>query len=593
MTELFCMGGAVTDIVDRNQTLARIVEAAEGPYRRTLGVASVNLEHLFHLRLGTLMPAPSLGVEWLSLVDGTPIAWRARLAASWQVPKLSGADLILPILDAAEQEGLSFGVLGGRPDASAAAAEQIARRWPRLRIAGMWTPERAELDDPDTAAAIAEDIAQADVDILMVCLGKPRQEQWIARWGPASRVKVALAFGGTVDFLAGRIRRAPGLVSELGLEWLWRLAREPRRLAKRYLVQCPPGGYRLLLHSHELPALRPAAHVRGQAGGVRFVTDPDAAVDISVVTVTYRNGAAVHDMIDSVRAASRGLRVRFVVVDNDSGDDTMAELASYDDLVVVDSGANLGYAGGINVGRAHVGVARAVLVLNPDIVLERSALQRMLAALDTPGVVSVVPHFLRPCGAPEHSLRREPSLARTLGDAVLGSLFPRRPGWSSETVMSARQYKRSHPIVWAVGAAVMVDGRVSAEVGDWDERFFLYSEEVEYFRRLREHGTILYEAEALMWHTGGQSGTSDELFALMLVNKRRYYELNHGPVASWFFGLFIMIDSLLRIPDTRHRAALPYLRKRSRWSELPRAGRPRLGHGGPAGQGSVATADAA
>lgn len=589
MTDQLCLGGAVTDLLDQPACLERIVKVASAPWKRTLGVASINLEHLYHLRLETLMPAEGPQVQWLSLTDGTPLVWQARRATRTKVPKLSGADLILPILDEAEVQGLTFGVLGGSDESQQMARENMARRWPGLRVAGMWSPSRADLEDPEKAEAIARGIADAGVDILMVCLGKPRQEHWIATWGPMARAKVALAFGGTIDFLAGKTKRAPGVVSEMGLEWLWRLAHEPRRLARRYLIQCPPAEFRLLLHTHRVPALRPRPRLEPHTPDVRFVTDPDAPVDISILTVTYRNGAEVHKLVDSVRAASRGLKVRFVVTDNDSGDDTLRELRRHRDLTVVESGGNLGYAGGLNVARRHAGRARAILVLNPDLVIDQHSLRRMLAALDAPGVVAVVPQFLQTCGAPERSLRREPTFARALGDAVLGSMLPQRPGWTSETVLSPARYEKSHPVDWEVGAALMVDAEVGAAIGDWDERFFLYSEEVDYFRRLRQHGTVWYEADAHLWHAAGGSGRSQALFTLMLVNKVRYYELHHGRVPARLFGGVVAFHSVLRILDARHRAALPILVDRDRWRELPQGDRRAL-DGNRVGQDDAAAA---
>jgi exopolysaccharide biosynthesis WecB/TagA/CpsF family protein len=86
---------------------------------------------------------------------------------------------------------------------------------------------------------MTEQIAGAEVTILIVCLGKPRQEEWIAEHGYASGAKVCLAFGAVVDFLAGRISRAPQWMANHGLEWAWRLLREPRRLSRRYLIQGP------------------------------------------------------------------------------------------------------------------------------------------------------------------------------------------------------------------------------------------------------------------------------------------------------------------------------------------------------------------
>ena len=91
-----------------------------------------------------------------------------------------------------------------------------------------------------TGGVVAAEVAAAGVDVLVVGLGKPRQELWIDRHGAATGARVLLAFGAAADFLAGSVRRAPKFMQDNGIEWLYRLGVEPRRLARRYLVQGPP-----------------------------------------------------------------------------------------------------------------------------------------------------------------------------------------------------------------------------------------------------------------------------------------------------------------------------------------------------------------
>jgi exopolysaccharide biosynthesis WecB/TagA/CpsF family protein len=104
----------------------------------------------------------------------------------------------------------------------------------------MWSPDRSVLSDDAASLDLAADIAEAAPQILFVGLGKPRQERWIARYGPLTGAAVLLAFGAVVDFLAGAAQRAPEAVRDHGWEWAWRLAHEPRRLARRYLLDGPP-----------------------------------------------------------------------------------------------------------------------------------------------------------------------------------------------------------------------------------------------------------------------------------------------------------------------------------------------------------------
>jgi exopolysaccharide biosynthesis WecB/TagA/CpsF family protein len=101
----------------------------------------------------------------------------------------------------------------------------------------MWAPDPDELES--RSAAITSEIRAAHTDILIVSLGKPRQEQWVDRYASATGARIFLPCGGAIDFLAGKTRRAPHWMQRIGMEWFYRLTREPRRLARRYLLQGP------------------------------------------------------------------------------------------------------------------------------------------------------------------------------------------------------------------------------------------------------------------------------------------------------------------------------------------------------------------
>lgn len=234
--------GVPVHLVTAEPALRVIAEAAAHRSPRPLAVASINLDHLHHFGRHTHHDgAPTEGpVEWLNLIDGAPIAAHAKRETGREYPKLSGSDLIVEVLELAAQRGLSVAVLGGDAALTEPLRERLATGWPNARFAGHWTPPRELLSSPEGADAIAADIRRARPDILLVCLGKPRQEQWIEQYGPQTGAGVLLAFGAVVDFLAGRVSRAPQWISRAGFEWAWRLLLEPRRLANRYLVQGPP-----------------------------------------------------------------------------------------------------------------------------------------------------------------------------------------------------------------------------------------------------------------------------------------------------------------------------------------------------------------
>jgi N-acetylglucosaminyldiphosphoundecaprenol N-acetyl-beta-D-mannosaminyltransferase len=200
-----------------------------------LAVGSVNLDHLHHFR--TLGAAPHGRVQWLLLADGMPIAWRGQMLTSKPWPRVTGADLLPEVLTLAESEGQRVGFFGGSTETHRLLAEYLRKRHPALEVSGMWAPEPSEVES--SSETLVATIHAARTDILVVSLGKPRQELWIDRHGHGTGARIFLPCGGAIDFLAGTTSRAPSWMQRIGLEWLHRLRREPRRLARRYLLQGP------------------------------------------------------------------------------------------------------------------------------------------------------------------------------------------------------------------------------------------------------------------------------------------------------------------------------------------------------------------
>lgn len=208
-----------------------------------VAIGSINLDHLHHFGEGRLeLPndPDENGVDWIMLADGAPIAGRASQVTSLEWPRLTGADLLPDILEMAQDEGLTVGFFGGTPESHEYLKPVLAERYPRLAPAKFWAPDRDDVDSAEGSQRLAAEIRAAGVDVLNVALGKPRQELWINTYGDATGARLLLAFGASADFLAGQVSRAPGWVQRSGLEWAFRLLQEPRRLARRYLVQGPP-----------------------------------------------------------------------------------------------------------------------------------------------------------------------------------------------------------------------------------------------------------------------------------------------------------------------------------------------------------------
>lgn len=574
------VGNVAIDLADYESAFSLILDSlsASDP----LAVVSANLDHVHHFAddeswvyraSAASAHGRAQGLRWLTLLDGVPLVRTANALSGRHWPKLSGSDLIGPILDAAAVSGVRVGFLGGAAETHCRLREVLGERLPGLQIAGTWAPTRWEVSNPAASERIAAEIREADVDILVVGLGKPRQEEWIARFGLATGAKVLLAFGAVVDFLAGRIRRAPDLVTDTGAEWAWRLILEPRRLSRRYLIHGPPALLKLKRRARVVEAGTEPVLQGGDDPG-RFVTG-DTHVDVAVVVVTYNSEADISVLIDDLRLAARDRPIRLIVVDNQSRDDTVSIVGAHDDIVLFESGGNLGYGGGMNAGLRLVGQCDAVAMLNPDLRVAPRAITRMLEVISDDGIGAVAPLMLEEDGAVYASLRREPSLTRAIGDAFLGGKIRVRPAFTSEVDSRPASYLEAHDVEWATGAALLVPAAVAREVGEWWDEFPIYSEETDYFRRIRELGRrIRFEPSAVVKHRGAGSGSSPGLAALMAVNRIRYVERYHGRAYTAMFRAVVALAEALRSYDTVHRYTLAVVLNRRRWQELPKITKP-------------------
>jgi N-acetylglucosaminyldiphosphoundecaprenol N-acetyl-beta-D-mannosaminyltransferase len=170
----------------------------------------------------------------LVLADGTPIVVAARLFGKMLPERVAGSDLVPKLLAAASDETLRVFLLGAAEGVADTAAQRIHRDWPAVQVVGTYSPPIGFEHDPAENACILETIAAAKPDLLVVGFGAPKQELWVHQHHHKIEAKVALCAGATIDFLAGHRRRSPVWMRRTGLEWVHRVASEPRRLAKRY-----------------------------------------------------------------------------------------------------------------------------------------------------------------------------------------------------------------------------------------------------------------------------------------------------------------------------------------------------------------------
>ncbi|MBT8160338.1 MULTISPECIES: WecB/TagA/CpsF family glycosyltransferase [Arthrobacter] len=586
------LGGAEVDLLALPSAIDLIAARALRKDTTPLAVASANLDHINHFGAGSrwasvlggdsTVPEGAPSLEWLTLLDGAPLVSQAERLTGRHWPRLAGSDLIGPLLDVATSLNLSVGFLGGAREAQESLKERLGRERPGLILAGFWSPSREDLTDAEVSTGIAAEIAAAGVDILVVGLGKPRQELWIAEYGSLTGASVLLAFGAVVDFLAGRVKRAPEWVSSKGLEWAWRLALEPRRLARRYLLDGPPAYASLRINSsvireqseeqrEQFVASAPVGFAPPPVGNRAFAPVGQPA-DVAVLVVTYNNAQDVDLLIESLRAEAADQWLRVIVADNGSSDGTLEALARHGDVISFATGGNLGYSGGINAAQQHCGDVNYLLVANPDLVIERGSVAALIRRQRNSKAGIVVPALLDEDGSIYPSLRREPSLTRAWADAVLGSHLPGRPAWLSEIDYDRESYQHAHPVEWATGAAMLIEAHLAEEIGPWDERFFLYSEETDLFRRARKAGARdWFEPAARMRHRRGGSGSSSALTALMAVNRVRYAEKHHRPASAAGFRGAAVLSEALRSYQHDHRPALRALLNKGSWDDLPHA----------------------
>ena len=171
----------------------------------------------------------------LVLADGAPLVWMSRIMRQRLPERVAGSELVPALFEGVPiGEMLAVYLLGAGPGVAEHAAGKIHDRWPRVKVVGTYSPPQGFEHDPEAIAAILEDIAAVRPNVLIVGLGMPKQELWVHSNRTEIQANVALCVGACIDFLAEHKRQAPIWMRRAGVEWLHRVATEPRRLAGRY-----------------------------------------------------------------------------------------------------------------------------------------------------------------------------------------------------------------------------------------------------------------------------------------------------------------------------------------------------------------------
>ena len=169
--------------------------------------------------------------------DGMPLVWTLKRLGAKEATRVYGPDLMLAVCEQAERDGIAIGLYGGRVDGFDALETFLLKRFPNLKIAFHEAPPFRPLYDEEDEATIKA-INESDTGILFVALGCPKQERWMAqRRGQINSVMIGV--GMAFDIYAGAVKQAPKWMQKPGLEWLYRLTQDPKRLWKRYAVHNP------------------------------------------------------------------------------------------------------------------------------------------------------------------------------------------------------------------------------------------------------------------------------------------------------------------------------------------------------------------
>ncbi len=220
-----------------NLTMAEAVEEAKKLIleRRNSYVVTPNVDHVVKIEHDPLFREIYEGAD-LVLTDGKPLIWMSRLMGMPIKEKISGSDYFPEVCKMAAKEGFSIFLLGAAEGVAKRAAINLMKKYKNLKIAGVYSPSYSFEDNAEEICDIIGKINRTKPDILCIGLGTPKQEKFYYRYKDLLNVPLTLHIGATIDFEAGVVKRAPKWVSYVGLEWFYRLMKEPRRLYRRYLL---------------------------------------------------------------------------------------------------------------------------------------------------------------------------------------------------------------------------------------------------------------------------------------------------------------------------------------------------------------------
>jgi len=230
--------GLEFDDVTMDEATSRIVELARKRDKPRF-VCTGNLDHLAIAAEDADFRRAYQEADFV-VADGAPVVWLSKLGGTPLKERVAGSDLFWTLGRASAEEGITLFFLGGAPGAAEKAKAELEKRWPGVKVVGMYCPPFKTFATQEEQDRIVAEVKKANPDVLLVAFGAPKQEKWIHANKDRLGVPVSIGVGGSFEMAAGMLKRAPVWMRNVGLEWFYRFAQEPKRLFQRYIVRDVP-----------------------------------------------------------------------------------------------------------------------------------------------------------------------------------------------------------------------------------------------------------------------------------------------------------------------------------------------------------------
>lgn len=227
--------GVGISMISMNDALSQIISWIESSEKHYVSVCTVHT--VMECQKSIVMRHAVNGAS-MATPDGMPLVWLGKFKGTYPVSRVYGPDLMLALCELSARKGYTQYFYGGSEDVPEKLSQMLQRKYLGLKVVGTYSPPFRPLTGAEDQQIINQ-INQANPDIIWVGLGTPKQDLWMASHRNLLNASVIIAVGAAFDFHTGRISQAPSWMQRVGLEWLYRLVQEPKRLWYRYLVYNP------------------------------------------------------------------------------------------------------------------------------------------------------------------------------------------------------------------------------------------------------------------------------------------------------------------------------------------------------------------